>query len=84
MLGLKGNDRSVGYGKQCWLVWSCVEERGWSRDFVVEGERWKGRPKRTWKQQVEEEGMKCGLRREGSLCCSKWSVSVNKIAAGLR
>ena len=22
--------RSVGYGKQCLLVWSCVEERGWS------------------------------------------------------
>ena len=22
--------RSVGYGKQCSLVWSCVDERGWS------------------------------------------------------
>ena len=23
----EGNNRSVGYGKQCLLVWSCVEER---------------------------------------------------------
>ena len=25
--GFEGNHRSVGYGKQCSLVWSCVEER---------------------------------------------------------
>ena len=29
--GLEGNYRSVGYGKQYSLEWSCVEERGWSR-----------------------------------------------------
>ena len=29
-VGFEGNHRSVGYGKQCSLVWSCVEERGWS------------------------------------------------------
>ena len=28
--GLEGNYISAGYGKQCSLVWSCVEERGWS------------------------------------------------------
>ena len=28
--GLEGNHRSVGSGKQCSLLWSCVEERGWS------------------------------------------------------
>ena len=31
MLGLKEFHRSVGCSKQCLLVWSCVEERGWSR-----------------------------------------------------
>ena len=35
------------------------------------------------KKQVEEESMKVGLRREDALCRSKWSVGVNKIAAGL-
>ena len=30
-------------------------------DFEVEGQRTKGRPKRTWKKQEEEESMKAGL-----------------------
>ena len=37
-------------------------------DFEVECQRKKGRSKRTWKKQVEEEGMKVGLRREDALC----------------
>ena len=36
------------------------------------------------KKQVVEESMKGGLRRKGALCRTKWSVDVNKIAAGLR
>ena len=35
-------------------------------------------------EQVEEESMKVGLRRNDALCRSKWSVSINKIAARLR
>ena len=58
--------------------------RRWSLDFEVEGQRKKGRPKRTWKIQVEEESVKIGLRMEDALCRSKWSVGVNQIAAGLR
>ena len=46
-------------------------------DFEVEDQGKKGR-------QVEEESMKVGLRRKDALSCSKWSVGVNKIAAGLR
>ena len=30
LVGFQRNHRSVGYCKQCLLVWSCVEERGWS------------------------------------------------------
>ena len=56
-VGSKGNNGSFGYGNQCSLVWSCVEERGWSHlkkvlDFEVEGQRKKGRPKRTWKSRL--------------------------------
>ena len=47
-------------------------------------QRKKGRPKRTWKIQVEGESVKVGLRREDALCRSKWSVGINQIAAGLR
>ena len=50
-------------------------------DHEAEGQRKKGRPKRTWKKQVEEES---GLRREDGLCRSKWSAGVNQIAAELR
>ena len=55
------------------LVLSCVEERGRSCldkriSFEVEGQRKKGRPKRTWKRQVGEESVKVGLRRQGALC----------------
>ena len=53
-------------------------------DFEVEGQRKKGRLKRTWKKQVEEESVKVGLRREDALCQSKWSVGVNQIASCLR
>ena len=53
-------------------------------DYEVGGQRKKGRPKRTWKKQAEEESVKIVLRRKDALCCSKWSVGVNKIAAVLR
>ena len=46
--------------------------------------RKKRRPKRTWKNRVEGESVKVGLRREDALCFSKCSVSINKIDAGLR
>ena len=50
--------------------------------FEVEGQRKKGRPKRTWKKQVEEGSVKVGLRRKDALCRSKWSVDINQTSAG--
>ena len=52
-------------------------------DFEVEGERKKGRPKITWKKQVEEISVKFGLRREDAFCRLKWSVGINDIVAEL-
>ena len=37
-------------------------------DFEVEGQRKKGRAKRTWKKLVEEESAMVGLRLEDALC----------------
>ena len=37
-------------------------------DFEVDSQRKKGRSKRTWKRQVEEENMKVGMSREDALC----------------
>ena len=53
-------------------------------DVEVEGQRKKGRVKRTWKKQVEEKSVKFGVRMEDTFCQSKWSVGVNQIVAGLR
>ena len=52
-------------------------------DFEVNGQRKNVMPMRIWRKQAEEESMKVGLRRKDAPCCSKWSVGVSKIAAGL-
>ena len=44
------------------------------------GQRKKGRPKKTWNKQVEEESVIAGLSREDALCLSKWVVGINLIA----
>ena len=87
--GFEGNNRLVGYGNSVhWHGHVLRREDGHisrrALDFEVEGQRKNGRSKRTWKKQVEEESMKVGLRRKDELCGLKWSVGVNKIAAGLR
>ena len=53
-------------------------------DLEVKAERKKGRLRRTWKEQMEVESVKVGLRWEDAPCQSKWSVDVNHTAAGLR
>ena len=53
-------------------------------DFEVECQRKKGRPKRTWKRQIEEESEKDCFTMHDVICRSKWSVDVNQIVAGLR
>ena len=37
-------------------------------DFEFAGQWKNGRPKRTWKMQIEEERVKVGFRREDALC----------------
>ena len=55
--GFEGNYGSVGYGKQCCHVLRREDGHVLRRalEFEVEGQRKKGRPKRTWKKQVKEE-----------------------------
>jgi len=42
-------------------------------DFVVEGVRPRGRPKRTWKEVVEGYMKSLKLRKEEALVHSKWT-----------
>ena len=89
MLGLKETmDQLAMTGSVCWYGHVLRREDGHilrrALHFKVEGQRMKGMTNRTRKKQVEEEGMKVDLRRKDAQCCSKWSVDVNKTAAGLR
>ena len=88
MLGLKETIDQLAMANSIhWYIMSRGEDDHVLRralDFEAEGEREKGRPKRTWKKQVEEESVKVGLRRKDALCRSNSSIGVNKIAAGLR
>ena len=46
------------------------------------GKRKRGRPKKTWKKQVEEETEKIGLK-EDALRRDKWRDGVREIAEGM-
>lgn len=53
-------------------------------EFEVNGTRKRGRPKKTWKRQVEEDLGKVGLRREDAANRVKWRNGVRAIATRVR
>ena len=86
-VGVAWNHRSVGHGKQCSLVWSCVEKR-WRSFFekVIRLRAWRTKEERKAKEdmekQVEVKSVKIGLRREDEHCLSKWSVGIKRLLLG--
>ena len=62
------NYRSCAYDRQCSLVGHVLRrEDGYvlrrTLHLEVDGQSKKGRPKRTWKKQVEVESLKVGMSR---------------------
>ena len=53
-------------------------------NLEVSGKRKRGRPKKTWRKQVEEETEKIGLKKEDALRQDKWRDRVQAIAEGMR
>ena len=49
-------------------------------DFEVKGRRKRGRPKKTWRKQVEGESRKVGLRKVDALNRVSWRKGVRDIA----
>ena len=49
-------------------------------EFEVKGKRKQGRPKKTWKMQVEKESKNVGLEKEDALNRVRWRVEVGEIA----
>ena len=49
-------------------------------EFNVEGRRKRGRPKRTWRKQIEEERLKAGLNLRNAHSRTKWKDRVRAIS----
>ena len=49
-------------------------------EFEVKGKRKRGRPKETWKMQVEKESKSVGLEKEDAMNRAIWRVGVGEIA----
>ena len=49
-------------------------------EFEVKGKRKRGRPKKTWKTQVEKASKSVGLEKKDAMNRARWRVGVRKIA----
>ena len=49
-------------------------------EFEVKGKKKRGRPKKTWKMQVEKESKSVGLEKEDAMNRARWRVGVGEIA----
>ena len=52
-------------------------------EFEVRGKRKRGRPKKTWKTQVEKESKSMGLEEKDAMNQARWRKGVREIAAGV-
>ena len=52
-------------------------------EFEVRGKRKRGRPKKTWKTQVEKESKSIGLEKKDTMNRARWRAGVREIAAGV-
>ena len=52
-------------------------------EFEVRGKRKPGRPKKTWKMQVEEESKSVSLVKKDAMNRARWRMGVKEIAAGV-
>ena len=50
-------------------------------EFEVKGKRKQGRPRKTWKMQVEKKSRSVGFKKENALNRMRWRVGVGEIAA---
>ena len=53
-------------------------------EFEVKGKRKRGRPKKTWKTQVEKESKNVGLEKEDALNRARWRLGVGEIGGRVR
>ena len=71
------------------MVWTCIRREDdnilkKAMMMEVNGQRKRGRPKITWKRQVEESVKKVGLKIEEAADRTRWREGVRAIAEGMR
>ena len=49
-------------------------------EFEVKGKRKRGRPRKTWRSQMEKESKSVGLKKEDGKNRVRWRVGVGEIA----
>ena len=54
-----------------------------AQDLEVSSNRKRGRPKKTWKKQMEKETEEIALKKEDALNRAKWRDGVRAIAEGI-
>ena len=52
-------------------------------EFEVKGKRKRGRPKKTWKTQVEKESKSVGLKKKDAMNRVRWKLGVRKSQSGV-
>jgi len=55
------------------------EDHDWVKkcmEYEVEGDRPRGRPKKTWREIVEKDRQAHGLNREDAIDCSRWMKQI--------
>ena len=52
-------------------------------EFELRGKRKPGRPKKTWKMQVEKESKSVGLEKKDAMTRARWRMGVREIATGI-
>ena len=77
MLGLK--ETVVQMGKANGVRWYGQVLRK-ALEFEVRDKRKRGRPKKTWKTQVEKQSKSVGLEKKDAMNRARWRVGVRKIA----
>ena len=76
-VGIEGNSGSDGKGNGVRWYGQVLRK---ALEFEVRGKRKRGRPKKTWKTQVEKQSKSVGLEKKDAMNRARWRVGVRKIA----
>ena len=79
MLGLK--DKFAKAISVCWREGNDILRKALC--FKATGQRRRERPRKTWKNQVEDEIKKIGLKNQDALNQSKWQKGVKMLITGM-